>query len=82
MFCERRALSKRLSGPSWEHVSAGSAVALLSLLSLQMKPKSFVPEYLHEENAVNSCLVDKSHKTYGHKKCAANPDTGVRIEAS
>lgn len=42
VFCEGRARSERLSGPSWEH-SAGSMTAMFSVLFLQMKPRNFVP---------------------------------------
>lgn len=42
VFCEGRARSERLSGPSWEH-TAGSMTAMFSVLFLQMKPRNFVP---------------------------------------
>jgi len=43
VFCEGSALSERLRGPRWERISAGSTIAMLSLLFLQMKPRNFVP---------------------------------------
>lgn len=55
VFCKGRAPRKLLSVPSWEHSSAGSTIAMLSLLFPRMKPRNFVPGQLHEEAVANSC---------------------------